>query len=271
MGCTNGWHSAPGDGRCCRRMKVGVFACSLLALVVAGCGAIGPSSSDGESAEAAKKQTLRLTKSQAKDTATAMLVRPSDLPSGWSEADGNNRRNTKKASYLRASGADRWCRRFLTKKVPMLADEESPTFVNDLQGGFVGSAAAIFTSQKEARKAYRFFVRALRSTAGRNCVFAPLRHGSDGSSVSFGKGHVRPLAYRVGERSWGFRSSFRIHTRCGCATGYFAFLVIHERQAASWVLSGRFSRPLSKELERQIARRVAERMKLAQAARDAQA
>ncbi len=46
---------------------------------------------------------------------------------------------------------------------------------------------------------------------------------------------------------------------------------MHERQAVAWILAGRVARPRAKAIETRVARRVAERMKLAQAARDRQA
>lgn len=233
-------------------MKRAAFASSLFALLLAGCGAADPSTDERGGASDRTNAPLRFTKAEAKATAKAMLLQGSDLPSGWGEE-----------KRARSSEDDESCRRLPGDHLPTLAQAVSPLFVNVGEEAFITSSAAIFASQERARRAYRFFVRGIRSKAGERCIARSFRKGAGGGSV----GALTPLKYRVGERSAGFRAKFHLHTVCGCTRGYFSFVLIQERQAAAWILFGRAStRPL--RYEREVARRVAKRMRLAQEARE---
>jgi hypothetical protein len=231
-------------------MKRAASASCLFALLLAGCGSVDRGTSERDGGREKRNAPLRFTKAEAKATARSMLVQESELPSGWAQEKA-----------IRSGGGGS-CDRLPGANIPTIAEAISPLFVNGDAEASITSSAAVFSTQKRARRAYQLLVRAIRSEAGERCFARSFRAG--GGSV----GALAPLRYRVGQRSAGFRAKFHIHTVCGCTRGYFSFVLIQERQAAAWIIFVRGStRPL--QYEREIARRVAKRMRLAQEARDA--
>ena len=220
-----------------------------LALVVSACGAIGPRGED-DAARAQQHERIAFTKSTARQTAKAMLVQDADLPGGWGEE-----RKQGRPTEVDCEGVPR--------DVRPLAGAMSSMFVSSDDEAALASAAAVYPSERRARRAFARLVEGFRSRAAEECFARAFRNRTRGGEV----GPFTRVPYRAGDRAAGFRAKFHIHTVCGCLRGAFSFVLIQERQATAWIVTARTSTRLA-PYERAVASRVARRMRLAQAARD---
>jgi hypothetical protein len=242
-------------------MSRAFLAVCLSALAAAGCGVVA-SSNPVENDRAASAAPFSLEKPQARALARSMLIRPTDLPQWGKEAGGQQVsardlvKNTKLPDVCDRLGElpPRW----------IMGEALSPVFLKFPERAFVGSGASLFKTEAQARKAYARVVRATRGKRGRACILASARSGGAEVGISFDRPRIRPVAYRLGERSWGFRWSLRVTGHPFLKRVYLTLVYVHERQAASFVITGRYTRPFERELEVRLGRIVAKRMRAAQ-------
>jgi hypothetical protein len=240
-------------------MSRALLVVCLCALAAAGCGGVTSSDSAKDDGDASAAP-FSLEKRQAGALAQSMLIRPADLPQ-WIRKAGENdsveNRKLPKACKRLGEPPRGW----------IMGEAESPIFAKFPERAFVASGAALFETEEKARRAFARMVRAARSKQGQECFLASARSGGAGAGISFDRPRVRKLGYRLADRSWGFRWTLRVRGDSGSKM-YLTLVFLQERQADSFVLTGRFTEPFERELEMRLGRLVAKRMRVAQ---DAQA
>jgi hypothetical protein len=243
-------------------MSRAFLAVCFSALAATGCGVVASSNPAGDDGEASAAP-FSLGKPQARALARSMLIRPTDLPR-WGKEDGGKQvnaseaiRNTKLPDPCDRLGKlpDRW----------IMGEALSPIFLKFPERAFVASGAWLFRTEAEARKAFARTVRAARGKRGQACFLATLRSGGAEAGISFNRQRVRPIRYQLAQQAWGFRWDLRV----GGAAAFLkrvdtAFVFMQERQAVSFMVTGRYTEPFDRELEVRLGRLVAKRMRAAQ-------
>jgi hypothetical protein len=235
------------------RQAFGVLFAVVLATLVGGCAGGGSSGQEDTTTTvtaadttAPTVETTALPKEEAEEIARSMLLRLSDLPTGWraqphEESEG-------------CAGIDK-----LTERYDVLAKADSKDFARG-DTTEASSSAGLFNDEQTAREALDYLEASVQSKKFRECVDDLLREQAD-EDVTFGDVQVGQVSFpTLGDRSSAWEVVIPAKTQGFSFTAYATAVYMTRSSALAVVLFSDVGTPFDEGMRERLARIVEKRM-----------
>jgi hypothetical protein len=235
------------------RQALGVLLYVVLATLIGGCGGSGSSGQEDTTTTltaadttAPTVETTTLPKDAAKEIANSMLLRLSDLPTGW--------RAQPHEESAGCAGIDK-----LTERYDVLAKADSKDFARG-DTTEASSSAGLFRDERTARDALNYLEASIQSKKFRECLDDFLREQAD-EDVTFGDVQVGQVSFpTLGDRSSAWEVVIPAKTQGFSFTAYAEAVYMTKSSALAVVLFSDVGTPFDEEMRERLARIVEERM-----------
>jgi hypothetical protein len=235
------------------RQAFGVLLVVVLAALVCGCGGSGSNGQDETTTVTAPTdttaptaETTALPKDEAEEIAKSMLLRLSDLPTGWraqphEESEG-------------CAGIDK-----LTERYDVLAKADSKDFARG-DTTEASSSAGLFSDERTAHEALNYLEASVQSKKFRECVDDLLREQAD-EDITFGDVQVGQVSFpTLGDRSSAWEVVIPAKTQGFSFTAYADAVYMTTSRALAVVLFSDVGTPFDEAMRERLARIVEKRM-----------
>jgi hypothetical protein len=217
------------------------------ALIALSCGGddegSGPATTSVGSTE---EETLSLSEADAEELTTSMLLRLTDLPTGWRAQPSEDEEG--------CAGVDE-----LTERYDALAKVDSDDFIHG-EATQVGSGSAIFNDAETGREALNYLEGAIQSDEFEECINDYLGEQSD-ENVTFGDVQVGQVSFpSLGDRSSAWEVAIPVESQGLSLTAYVDAVYILDSNALSAVIFSDVGSPPDERLREDLSSLVAQRM-----------